>query len=453
MTLRTFHNGSALITCIIVLVAASTMAVALAGISGANLQIANNQRHANRAFANAESGLEIMRYWLARVRMPSSTPPAEYLAKVIADVQNDIQATATTNVVVNNDGSIPPVTLDPATGQVFQGQWSSLAGDPKVLKVAATGTSGTAFRTVVVHFRIEPYRFPIFNYGMATKGALRFPQNPTLTGATSNWEADIYVESNDNILAVQVVGNTNFDGNIDIGNPNANVDFGGAVQIAGDYGQAAIDEHVTIGADPVEFPVPLVAQFQPFAVGPVIDASTSVSSSMTLANAVIRSGTNPTFTGNVTIQGILYIESPNIVTFTRNVTLQGLIVGDGNVQNPGTNKIAFAGNFASGPYPAGAQFDPMRSYVGSAILAPGFGVSFTGNFSAVNGVMAASGLYFSGNASADVKGTMISYSPDPTFVEGNIAMNFDRAAMVEIPAGFDLLRVLEYDPASYAIEF
>jgi hypothetical protein len=453
MTLRTHHSGGALITCLIVLMAVSTMAVALAGISGANLQIADTQRHANRAFANAESGLETMRYWLARVQMPSSTPPAEYLAKVIADVQNDLQTTATTNLVVNDDGSIPPLTLDPATGEVFQGQWSALAGDPTILRVAATGISGTASRTIVVHFRIEPYRFPIFNYGMATKGALRFPKNPTLTGATANWEADIYVESNDNLLAMQVGGNTNFDGDIDIGNPNASVDFGGAVQIAGDYGQTAIDNHVTVGADPVEFPVPTVGMFQPFATGPVIDSSTSTSSSMTLANATIRSGTNPTFTGNVTIQGILYIESPNVVTFNRNVSLQGLIVADGDVQSPGTNGITFAGNFESGPYPSGSQFDAMRSYVGSVILAPGFGLSFTGNFSAVNGVMAASGLHFSGNSSADVKGTMISYSPDPTFVEGNISMNFDRTAMVEIPAGFDLLRVLNYDPTSYTLAF
>ena len=89
MILRTFRNGSALITCMIVIVIVSTMAVGMAAMSGANLQMADNQREANRAFANAESGLEVIRYWVSRVRIPSSTPETEYLSTVIADVQAD----------------------------------------------------------------------------------------------------------------------------------------------------------------------------------------------------------------------------------------------------------------------------------------------------------------------------------------------------------------------------
>jgi hypothetical protein len=343
MSLRTFRNGNAMIICMIVLVMASAMAAALAGVSGANLQISEDHRHANRAFANAESGLEVMRYWLGRVRMPSSTPSSQYLAEVIARVRADLLAEGATNLVLLNNGSIPPVLLDSTTGQFFRGQWSVLPGTPPVLRVTVTGTNGRASRTIATNFLIEPYRFPIFNYGVATKGAIRFPQNPTLTGAAQNWEADIYVESLGNLIAVQVGGNTNFDGDIDIGNPSSNVDFQGDVRIADDTGQAAIDEHVTIGADPVEFPVPELTQFRQYATGPVIGPTTNVGVGMTLANATIRAGTNPTFLGNVTIQGILFVESPNVVTFTRNVALEGLIVAEGDALNPGTNKISFQG--------------------------------------------------------------------------------------------------------------
>jgi hypothetical protein len=261
------------------------------------------------------------------------------------------------------------------------------------------------------------------------------------------------VQSDNSLVAVQVGGNANVGGDIDIGNPLASVDFQGDVQIAGDTGQVAIDSHVTIGADPVEFPVPEVARFRSYAKGPVLTASLYSGSGMTLANALIRAGSNPTFTGNgsVTIQGVLFISAPNIVTFDKQVALQGLIVAEGNVLSPGTNAIRFQGNFASGGYPPDPMFDAIRPEQGSSILAPGFALSFTGNFSSVNGVMAASSLYFWGNASAVIKGTMISYSQDATFVEGNIAMSFDRVGMVEIPAGFDLLRVLDYQPASYTI--
>lgn len=451
MCMRTFRKGSALITCTILLVVVSALAVGLAAVAQANLQIADNQQEANRAFASAESGLEVMRYWLDQVKMPSSTPPSEYLSTVISIVRNDLDANSITNFTVNTDGAIPAVTLHSATGQTFTGQWSTSTAAPTILNVTVTGLSGTMSRTLTVNFGIEPYKFPIFNYGIATKGALEFPDNPTLTSATQNWEADIYVESSSSITAVDIGGNANFDGNIDIGNPLATIAYAGDLQIAGDHGQTAVDNHVNFGADPVEFPVPETTRFRDYATGGAIDPGTLTAPGPTLVNAIIPAGMNPTFSGSVTIQGILFVETPNVVTFGKNVQLQGLIVAEGDVLNPGTNQISFEGNFASGPYPSGSQFDAIRQEQGSSIVAPGFGVSFTGNFASVNGVIAASSMYFSANASAVVKGTMLSFSPDATRVEGNIALNFDRAATVEIPAGFDLLRVLTYHPSSYAM--
>jgi hypothetical protein len=212
--------------------------------------------------------------------------------------------------------------------------------------------------------------------------------------------------------------------------------------------------------DRPEFPVPDVLRFRQYATGPVIGPTTDLTgASLTFANAVVAPGTNPCFTGNVTIQGILYVEAPNRVMFSKNTTLQGMIVAAGDVNNPGTNQISFGdpadpatpSNFSSGPYPAGSQFDALRQQQGSCILAPGFAVSFYKNFTAVNGVIAASGLYFANNASATVKGTLINYSDQSTTVQRNLNLTFDRAAMVEIPAGFDLYRVLEYNPTSYAM--
>jgi Tfp pilus assembly protein PilX len=462
MSSGAFRNGSALVTCTIVLVIVSALAVSLASISGVNLQIADNQQEANRAFASAESGLEVMRYWLSRVKIPSTTEPSQYLSAVIAAAQADLQESAVVNFRVNTDGSIPVVMLDTTTGQNFRGQWSSTS-DPKILKATIMGASGGMSRTITVNFHIEPYHFPIFNYGMATKGPIYFPGNPTLTGATQDWEADIYIESSGSTVALQVDGNAKLDGDITIGNPNALVDFQGDVQIGGDSGQTAVDEHVDTVDDPEdmpEFPVPDISHFRPYATGPVINSGIDLSGTTTWTNAVIAAGTNPTFEGNTTFQGILYIEAPNIVTFGGNVTLQGMIVADGDPANPGTNLISFGdpnsskpSNFASGPYPPGSQFDAIRSEQGSCILAPGFEVAFVKNFSAVNGVIAASGLSFAWNASATVNGTLINYSDKPTVVEGNISMNFDRASMVEIPAGFDLYRVPIYNPNSYALAF
>jgi hypothetical protein len=246
-----------------------------------------------------------------------------------------------------------------------------------------------------------------------------------------------------------VTGNTNFDGDISIGNSTANVDFWGGVQIGGDHGQPAINNHVHIGAETPEFPLPDTQHFLQYATGDIIDSSTDISNHMTLTNATIEAGTDPNFEGNIIIEGILYIEQPNIVIFSQNVELNGLIVGDGDANNPGTNSISFKGNFATNPYPPGSEFDAIRSETGSSIVAPGFAASFSGNFAALGGVMAVSGAHFSNNVSAVVKGTILNYSENPTVIEGNSTLNFDRSDNIKVPAGFDTHRILTYNPASY----
>jgi hypothetical protein len=455
MARHIFRHGSALVTCTIVLVIVSVMAVSLAAISGANLEVADKQQEANQAFASTESGLEVMRYWLSHVRVPSLTPPSQYLSTVIALAQSDLAEHSISNFQVNADGSIPAVMLNSVTQQDFCGQWSADASDPTILHVTANGTSGQAARTIGVQYNITPYHFPIFNYGIATKGPLVLKYNPRFLCATQGWEADIYVESANSAIAVDIGKNATFAGDLDIGNPDATVSCGGSLAMGGSI--SMVQEE-----DRPEFPVPRVTDFLPYATGPHIGPGTDLSGgSMTFTNAVVEPGTNPNFTGNVTLQGILYVKAPNRVTFSKNTTLQGMIVAAGDVNNPGTNEISFGdpadpatpSNFSSEPYPPGPQFDALRQLEGSCILAPGFKVSFYKNFTAVNGVIAASGLYFANNATATIKGTLINYSDQPTIVERNVNLTFDRSAMVEIPAGFDLYRVLEYNAASYAMVY
>jgi len=445
------RRGTALILSMIFILIFSALAVSMATLSGTNVQLASNQHKVDCAHASAESGLEVMRYWLSRVTMPSSTPPANYLSITVDHVQSDLDANSISNITVNDDGSIQPVILASASGQTFDGQIAIDANQPNILQVYTTGGNGQITRTIKVCYDIEAYEYPIFDFGMATKGPILFNGNPTITGVNSNNEADIFIDSQGDDLALLVTGNTNFDGDISIANSDANTVFMGDVLIGDDQGQAAIDNHVSIGAESPEFPIADTGHFQQYATGDTIDSSTDISGGMTLTNATIEAGTDPCFAGSVIIEGILLIEAPNIVTFIHNVALNGMIVGDGaDVDNPGTNKISFLGNFETNPYPAGVEFDAIRSETGSSILAPGFGASFEGNFSALGGVMAVSGACFSGNVNAMIKGTIINYSDNPTTVMGNARLNFDRSDDIKVPAGFDLRRVLTYDPDSYS---
>ena len=442
------HRGAALIVSMIFVVVFIALAVSMAAMSGTNVQIADNQRKVNGAFASAQSGLDVMRYWLSHVLIPSSTAPSDYLAAVVDKLQYNLDANDISNITVNGNGSISTVALDSATGRAFNGQIRIDPNMSTVLQVYVAGSYGEVRRTIKVDFNIQPYEFPIFNYGMATKGPLNLPGNPTITGVNSHWEADIYIENGQGQpLGLQIDGNTNFDGDVYLGAGDAY--FDGDVLIAGDHGQAAIDNHVFLGVEPPEFPTPKTAPFQQYATAQTIDASTDTSDNMTLTNTIIKAGANPCFEGNVQIQGILFVQAPNTVVFNGNVYIQGMIVGHGDLTNPGTNSMTFYGNFESDPLPNDSQFDDLRSEVGTCLLVPGFAVELAGNFSSLEGVMAVSGFHLSGNASAVVKGTILDFSDSPTVVEGNATLNFDRAGTIKIPAGFDLYRELEYNPSSY----
>ena len=380
---RRKRAGAVLIISMIFVVVFSVLAVSMATLSGNSVQLASNHHDLNAALSAAQSGQEVMRYWLSRVLISSSTPQDDYFSGIVAAVQDDLDDNSITTVAVQQDGSIPTVTLDSTSGVSFDSVIVIDGNQPTVLEVHVTGRSGPASRTITTAYNIQPYEFPIFKFGLATKGPLDFSGNPTIAAVNSSWEADIFVESSNDSIAVQVVGNTSFDGEVNIGNAASNVDFQSDVSIAGDEGQTAIDNHVHIGMDSPEFPVPDTERFRQYAIGDLVDSSTDLSAGITLTNATIKGGTNPVFGGSVTIEGILFIESPNKVTFDRNVALHGIMVADGDVHNPepGANSIDIMGNFESHPYPDGMEFDPIRQEVGSSIIAPGFYTTFAGNFS------------------------------------------------------------------------
>ncbi|GAI46530.1 unnamed protein product, partial [marine sediment metagenome] len=266
------------------------LAVSMATLSGTNVQLASNQHKVDCAFASTESGQEAMRYWLNHVEFPSSTSPSDYFGAIVSTLQYDLDANNISNITVYNDGSIPPVGLHSASGQNFEGEILIDANDFNILQVYATGGSSQITRTIRVHYDIEPYEYPIFDFGLATKGPVHFLGNPTVRGINSNSEADIFIESGNTNLAMLVTGNTNFDGDISIANSTANAAFWGDVKIAGDTGQTAIDNHVHIGVESPEFPLPDTQRFLQYATGDIIDSSIDISNHMTLTNATIEAG-------------------------------------------------------------------------------------------------------------------------------------------------------------------
>ena len=447
------QTGAVLVLTLILLALASAWACSVTTMANANLHVAENHLKANRALEAAESGMEVVRYYLSQIKWSSSIASSQYFDTIVAGL--GAQLKGQTLLDLGSDGTIPDVTLDSATNQRFSVAMKMDESNSNLL-ITVTGNVGQAFtHTLQVGFAVSAYEHPIFQYGMASKGPINFAGNPTTTGTTANWEADIYSESlslTEWDVAVHLAGNANFAGDISIGSA-AQFVYDRDLLIAGDQGQDAVDNHVTQDADAVDFPTPDTARFVAYTdPSAIVDNTTDLSKGMTLTNATIEANTNPVFQRGVIIQGVLLVETPNIVTFD-NVDLQGIIVGHGDAGDATTNQLNFTGNFASTGYPSGSDFDAIKSEVGTTILAPGFAASFTGNFSAIGGVVATNGLYMNRNASASVLGSIINYSDGTATVAGNLALNFDRTKAPDVPAGFDTHRVLSFDNASYAQVF
>jgi hypothetical protein len=117
-------------------------------------------------------------------------------------------------------------------------------------------------------------------------------------------------------------------------------------------GNVTIGGNELIGAAEPEWPSVDQSPFTPYATNV---RSTGSSSDITLSNIRIPPNTNPTFSGNTTIYGVLYIQSPNKVSFTGNVNIVGCVVCETPAfNNLATNQVKFTGNVTT----AGGQ--PVR---------------------------------------------------------------------------------------------
>lgn len=442
-------KGAAFVTSMIFVLVFSALAVSMATLSGTNLQISENQRKNDCARACAESGLEIMRFWLSRFSVAGDTEPALVFQTLATSLQDDLAANDITNITTTHNSSIitiPSVTLDSENSKSFSAEIIQL--DPETLQMDVTGVYKDTTKTIRANYRYGVKQHTVFDYGVATKGPLGLAGNIELEGININVESDVYIVSENSNLALTISGNSSIAGDVHIWNPVGTVDLqGGQASIGGDTGEDALD-HVITGADEVDFPVLNPEYFEQYVVEDLVYPTTET----TFENIRILPGTNPSFSGGTIITGIVYIETPNVVTFTGNVIITGIVVGDGDINDDsGTNRIDFLGTVDSASvFTLPAEYGDLVDETGTFIMAPGFSTSFGGTFETINGAIASNGIIFYGTAGGIIEGSVINYSDVPMTLTGNNDLLFNRSADTEIPAGFEPEIVLRYEPASYS---
>ena len=99
--------------------------------------------------------------------------------------------------------------------------------------------------------------------------------------------------------------------------------------------------------------------------------------------------------------------------------------------------------------PDETQFAGIREETGTFVMAPGFDLTFAGNFETLSGAIAGNGITFWGNAGGTINGSVLNFSDEAMILHGNSDLLFNRSGTTEIPAGFVPEIILNYDSSSY----
>jgi filamentous hemagglutinin family protein len=447
---RAARRGVALLLTMIFLAIFACLAVAIVTATDANLTIARNRIESGQAAAFAETGVQMIRLGVGGVTVPGTHNAADVHNAIVTQLQSVFTGSHMVNSASISAGAggvtVPMITVarpDGRTGTISLIILSSGgAQDATTITISSTGRFGGACRTVTYNMTVQRGRSIFSVYGLASKSAITMTGNASITGANNPQEANVLSDTYSTTNAIQLTGNINVAGDVAVCNPDGNIRKTGNIHIGGQQ---------IIGAPEPEWPQVDITPFTPYATNV---RSTGASGNITLSNIRIPANSNPTFSGNTTINGVVYVQSPNKVSFTGNVTMVGVIVCDTPaIYNLSNNQVSFTGNVTSQgveSLPAGAQYDGLRSLTGSFLLAPGFSARFTGNSTMVNGCMVASGFTFTGNSGGRVKGGIVNLADSSFTLTGNSPLIIDKNGFPDNPAGLVSSYKVVCIPGSYA---
>lgn len=371
---------SALAMIFMVLIAA--LAIGFYSSITTSTAVAQNDQKGSRALVAAESGIQFMRLQFAHVRIPPQTTAAQLLTELRADLAADPQLGG--NLGSNTVGLANETISIPAeAGEIILTDPSDRSGfSVKITKVSATGVnriictvtghSGTerAHRTRDVRLNFIRQELPstILQNAIAAQGKVSIMKG--LIGGFGVPDPIANVLSTGTTAPAVAVSGGTLGGDIGVVGSGLVSVTGGSV--SGQTDPTTIQNNHVKLVPPPEFPYVDTTLFAPYAT------NTYTGSGSILQNVRIPAGTNPKFTGGVTVQGILYIESPNQVEFVGNASLAGLVVFE-NKGTSATNSIKFGGNATVTAVPPDPIFNPLRPITGIAILAPTAAVTTTGS--------------------------------------------------------------------------
>jgi len=421
------RRGTAVILSMMFLILFSTLAVGFAVATEMSSQIAGNERNLSLARTSAESGMTFIRYQLGSITLPNGTNSSNLLQNTATQLASLPALSSAANMGSNTvqvTGSaiyIPSQTaymsLDNSNSTKFQTVITQSGGN-LIVTTHGVGPTATVTRGVQIQFLPASGNSAILNYGIAAHGPITVSGNATVSGATSAAQGSV-LSATAGASPLTMSGNVSISGDFSDTNASGSLNMSGNITIGG-YAPTSPNfaAHVHKGITTPAFPTVDTSMYAPYATNTYSSGS---GSNVTVVNATIPPNTNPSFSGNTTIQGVLYIQTPNRVTFSGNVNITGAIVVANNPT--GSNTMAFSGNVTASAInnlPANATFPAgERALTGSFLLAPSFAVTMSGNFGTIGGSLVADSFTFSGNAGGTVNGSVIALKDVPFTESGN----------------------------------
>ena len=439
----------------------TAMAVGLAASTNLNLSRSRHMKDSLSAQLSAESGLQFILMSFTKLRMPAATDTSNFITSLsegIAGVLDD-----TINVsdqVVSCSGSTISVPAITAGASSFTCSITVLApdaeGTPRC-RLSSTGSYGLASRTVSLDMKMASVSADAFNYGIASRGGISVSGNATIDGMNSPDEGNVLSISQE-AFAISLGGSATVGGDLFLtaeGEDSVHLQ-GGGLSVGGESDIAAIvEDHVHRLPESPDFPELDLAPFETLATT-VIDSNTDLDGpGLVVNNARIAAGTNPEFTQDTEINGILYIESPNTVTFKSKVVLNAIIITEDATGLPGPNTLDFKGQVTApgvDALPDTPEFQAVKAQSGTIVLAPGFAVQFRGSVNSINGTIAADQFSFLGNSniSGEISGSIIGLSSASLLMQGNATILINRQDSNDTPAGFVHFKGLAVIADTYA---
>ena len=442
------------------LVIFSALALGFYAQTTLSAQVTHNERTQHRALLAAESGARYSRHLMSKLKVQYCPEPNlmnevyNQLYGIMADSGNLDYGTQEVGLV--DMGTKIVIPKDPyaiiSLGEKDLGFRLEITRSGRNLVVTIAGYGGRASRGLGrgIEYTYTPDEIAapmLEQFGVASNGQVSVAGNGLIKGNPTAAHGSLYITTNLNPV-LTMTGPSEITGDVYIKNPAATTSIAANCRIGGTADVTERSKHIhkpwpEPWTDPTkppppepEMPVIDTAIFLPY-----VTANYSAAMGNKIKNVRILANTNPTFASGATIDGIVFIESPNRVSFSGDCTIRGLIVGQNptplDAANLANNVITFSGQVTA--YDAGtldpAVYGDITKFTGTSLVVPRHNVMFSGGYAAISGSICSHKLTFSGKAGGNIQGTIFGVGNQILSISGSAEVWISRAPTSKWPAG------------------